>query len=388
MPYINIGQLIEPYLRPLGKQTIAQIPGIQEHQLAKERLGSQKQVWSEEIAQSQQSRQIQKGAEAEKLKLLGLARTNPEAFAKMVPPNMDPEMFLRLNFSGAMGDLQPQYPKAHTPAWKEVQPGKWVDVASPEEQGREYPQPESIAEKRLKILRQKHLSDVEKHKADTREKRRKEDIKYWEGEVEYALETDDQNYLTESKTELSKLVGASTSGIKRDPEIDKARAMIMEANEKIRLYEKASQDSEDKGAPLAPTSTPEMPPRQFVMPPAKKTAEGPKEPTFTEKRSTAKDVSTAEQAILNPDNEGNPALVGPISIFNRFSDKPYMYIWTTKKEKKGIIGFRKEVDVGKTKKIDLPVLNGKQVKASDIWFTAQEEGKTLEEVLKMIGVIE
>ena len=99
----------------------------------------------------------------------------------------------------------------------------------------------------------------------------------------------------------------------------------------------------------------------------------------------AKDVATAEQQILNPENEGNPALMGPIGIFNRYSDKPYMYLWGTEIKKRR---FRKDIEVGAVKKINLPVINGKQVTAKDVWFTAQEAGKTIEEILIMIGATE
>jgi len=295
MPYINIGQLIEPYLRPLGKQTIAQIPGIQAHQLAKERLGSQKQVWDEQIAQSQQSRQIQKGAEAEKLKLLGLARTNPEAFAKMVPPGTDPETLLKGIFGGAMGKMQPQYPAKEPPAWKEIETTdaqgnlvkQFIDV-SKQAPGQQYQIPTQKvkignktfdvpieAATALEAYRMKEIADDDKWNRDRDEKRRKDEIKYLEDRMEdaKAIGPAAQEMYTIYTKKLSDLIGQSTAGVARDPEVDKARAMIMEAVQDIKMYEKASQDQEDKGAALAPTSMPQVPKRQFMMPPPKKDKE-------------------------------------------------------------------------------------------------------------------
>ena len=243
------------------------------------------------------------------------------------------------------------------------------------------------------VIKAYRMAGIEKDKQferDQADKAKTQKIKYLENAMEEdkALGKAGQESYTLHMQQLAELVGLSTAGIARDPEVDKARAMIMEAIQDIKMYDKASQDQEDKGAPLAPTSMPQMPPRQFMIPPPKKEPKGPKEPTFTEERMSAKDAAKAEEAIVNPDNEGNPALVGPMSIFNRFSSKPYVYIWKTEKKKKGIIGFRKEVDVGVTKKIDLPIVNGKQVTAKEVWFTAQENGITMEEVLKLIGAIE
>ena len=118
MAYINPGQFIAPYLKPYGKQTVKHIPGIQQENRARDRLESLKPVWAEQVAESQQSQQIQRDAQARQMELLGYARSHPEAFENIVPPGMNPEMF----FKGVAGDLlnrpTAQYPKALPPKWQ------------------------------------------------------------------------------------------------------------------------------------------------------------------------------------------------------------------------------------------------------------------------------
>ena len=53
-----------------------------------------------------------------------------------------------------------------------------------------------------------------------------------------------------------------------------------------------------------------------------------------------------------------------------------------------MLWWKRDEEIGKTQKIDLPIVNGKQVTAKEVWFTAQENGITMEEVLKLIGAIE
>ncbi len=96
----------------------------------------------------------------------------------------------------------------------------------------------------------------------------------------------------------------------------------------------------------------------------------------TEKRATAKDVLRAEITIKkDPEDEATarPAM----DLFNRYAEKPYVYIWQLK-----------EIDWGRDKemaiKIPLPKVNGKQVLARHVWEIADEKQITIEEVLETV----
>ncbi len=80
MAYINPGRFIEPYLKPYGKQTIKQIPGIQRENRARDRLEAIKPMWAEKVEESKANRAIQSDAQAKQLELMGYAQSNPEAF--------------------------------------------------------------------------------------------------------------------------------------------------------------------------------------------------------------------------------------------------------------------------------------------------------------------
>lgn len=407
--YINPGQFIEPYLKPYGKQTIEQIPGIQTRQLAKERLGALKPVWAEQVAESQANREIQRQAQERWGELQNLPK---EAFKGMIPEGMDVETALNAVRAGLIKMPTPAHKEDLPPAWKEVEyineqgqrVKKHINVNDPTQQ-REFVVPTQKvkignktfdvpieAANALEAYRMKQVADDQEWQRERDEKRRKEDIKFLEDRMEDAIAIGPagQEMLTIYTQQLAEIVGQSTSGMARDPEIDKARAIIMEANQQLQRYAKMpSDDPADMGAlPVQGVGQQPVPMRQMLMPPPKKEPKGPKEPTFTEERMSAKDAAKAEEAIVSPENEGNPALVGPISIFNRFSNKPYVYIWKIEKQKKGSLWWKKDVEVGKTQKIDLPVVNGKQVTAKEVWFTAQENGITMMEVLKLIGAIE
>ena len=208
MPYINPGRFIEPYLRPLGKQTIKQIPQIQQGQRERERLEALKPMWAEQVAESQANREIQRDAQARQMELLGLAATNPEAFAKLVPPGTDPETLLELRFSGAMGPLQAQYPKAHTQSWKKVQVrneqgqivDKWVDVAAEQAQGQEYPvlsrevtvngkkmMVRNEVADRIEAMDREELRKDEEFQREQDEKAKNQRVEYLQKKVEWAI---------------------------------------------------------------------------------------------------------------------------------------------------------------------------------------------------------
>lgn len=105
-----------------------------------------------------------------------------------------------------------------------------------------------------------------------------------------------------------------------------------------------------------------------------------KKPSDSQKRLVSKDLASMEEKILsNPDNE---AVQGAIRFFNENSKTPYMFVWTPKHKKEG--------DIFKTsataEKIELPIRNGKQLTSDDIRFTAEKYNKTIEDVLRELGV--
>ena len=293
MPYTNIGELIKPYLRPLGKQTIAQIPGIQAHQLAKERLGAQKSVWSEQIAESKANREIARQAQDRLNQLSGISFEKLQPF---IGEGMDPDTAMKLMMADK-AKLSPLGPtKAPTPSWQNRQvrnpitgalenetfnanaPNAQLRAEVPMEQVKYGNEVIDVPAKAAGVIKAYRMAGIEKDKQferDQADKAKTQKIKYLENAMEEdkALGKAGQESYTLHMQQLAELVGLSTAGIARDPEVDKARAMIMEAIQDIKMYEKASQDQEDKGAPLAPTSMPQMPPRQFMMPPAKKDKE-------------------------------------------------------------------------------------------------------------------
>jgi hypothetical protein len=106
----------------------------------------------------------------------------------------------------------------------------------------------------------------------------------------------------------------------------------------------------------------------------------PEKPSVLERRkiATAKDLAKAEEMIS--DYPDDPAIQGYISLFNEFAEKPYMYLQV---EEPGRI-WGKSI---KLKTIPLPEINGKQVTAKDVTYTAKQEGLTIKEVLRHIGAL-
>jgi hypothetical protein len=116
-----------------------------------------------------------------------------------------------------------------------------------------------------------------------------------------------------------------------------------------------------------------------------------KGPTDTEKRNTAKTIADAESTILGKDTRGNanaenPAVQPHIDLFNQYSTKPYAYVW---KEKEGtkFLGMTFGGTGGVATKIKLPSIKGKQVTAAEVYYTAEQNGITYDEVLRKIGAI-
>jgi hypothetical protein len=95
----------------------------------------------------------------------------------------------------------------------------------------------------------------------------------------------------------------------------------------------------------------------------------------------AKALTVAERNITNADEPGK--VQADINFFNKYSDLPYVYVH--RKEKKSRFGVdRFAVDVDKIEKIRLP----KGIRAADVYYTAAEEGLSIEEVLRKLGILE
>jgi hypothetical protein len=96
-----------------------------------------------------------------------------------------------------------------------------------------------------------------------------------------------------------------------------------------------------------------------------------KKPSMAEERMRRKEIADAETSVLS--NKDNRELGGiDADIFNSQADKPYVYLWDSE-------SFDEQY-----KKFPLPKINGKQATARDVYFTAEQNGMTIEEVLEQL----
>lgn len=416
MAYINPGRFIEPYLKPYGKQTVKHIPGIQQERRARDRLESLKPVWAEQVAESQQNQQIQRDAQA---RLNALSGISPEQLQPFIGGGQDADTAMKLIMAGKakLGALSPD--KALTPAWKsrivrDPATGKLINETFNANDPNAQLKTE-IPTKKVKIhgrwkdvdldtaryIEDQNMENVradQKRTEDIAEKNKQTEIKYLTEEIDKASRRGDQSWLSMCEQRLADIVDIPTTGKTRDPKIDEARSILMEARQELARYEKiaASQDPADMGAQLAPTSMPEIPPEQFLPLPPKKEPKLPKKPTFAENRMREKYATNAENVILsNNEDTGepnieNPAIISFADMFNRYSPKSYVYIWQEEYEKttkRKLLWDKKETISGKLVKTELPVINGEKVTKQHIWDTMKEEDMTFNEVLKLIGVL-
>ena len=93
-------------------------------------------------------------------------------------------------------------------------------------------------------------------------------------------------------------------------------------------------------------------------------------PTPTETRVTQKMIADAATKIGL--NKSNKALEGQKDLFNQYADKPYAYQWDES-------GWG-----GKWTKVNLPIVNGKQVTAKDVQSTAVSRSMSYEAALAEI----
>ena len=117
---------------------------------------------------------------------------------------------------------------------------------------------------------------------------------------------------------------------------------------------------------------PEKPEKIEKAEKAEKIEKAEKAPTYTERRLLAKSISEAEGDILA--NSADKDMSYQVDFFNQNANTSHIYLW-------------REVKWGKDKwkKINLPVINGRQVKAKDVQDTAEKYSLSYEEVLKRIN---
>lgn len=101
-------------------------------------------------------------------------------------------------------------------------------------------------------------------------------------------------------------------------------------------------------------------------------------------KPTPKTIADAEAKIsANMDNE---AAASYADIVNQHSKKPYAWVYQGN-ENSRYIGDRKVWNAGKWGKVKLPNMGGRQVTADEVYFTAEKNGTTYEDVLRKIGAI-
>ena len=83
-----------------------------------------------------------------------------------------------------------------------------------------------------------------------------------------------------------------------------------------------------------------------------------------------------EKIVANPNEE---AIKPTMDYFNRFSDKNYVYIWQSVKGR--------FTSKDQATKIELPIINGRQSEAKDVWHTAKKRNMSIEDVLIEMGAL-
>ena len=114
---------------------------------------------------------------------------------------------------------------------------------------------------------------------------------------------------------------------------------------------------------------------------------GKKEYTVKEKaeaKPTPKIIADAEAKIsANLDNEAASSYA---DMVNQHSKNPYAWVYQGN-ENSRYIGDRKVWNAGKWTKVKLPVMDGKQATSNEVWFTAEKNGVTYEDVLRKIKAL-
>ena len=103
-----------------------------------------------------------------------------------------------------------------------------------------------------------------------------------------------------------------------------------------------------------------------------------------EAKPTPKVIADAEAKIsANIDNEAASSYA---DMVNQHSKNPYAWVYQGN-ENSRYIGDRKVWNAGKWKKAKLPVMDGKQATSAEVWYTAEKNGMTYDDVLRKIGAI-
>lgn len=101
-------------------------------------------------------------------------------------------------------------------------------------------------------------------------------------------------------------------------------------------------------------------------------------------KPTPKTIADAEAKIsANIDNEAASSYA---DIVNQHSKKPYAWVYQGN-ENSRYIGGKKVWNAGKWAKVKLPNMAGRQVTADEVYYTAEKNGTTYEDVLRKIGAI-
>ena len=107
-------------------------------------------------------------------------------------------------------------------------------------------------------------------------------------------------------------------------------------------------------------------------------ADHPKPPDLldaNQRRLLSKDLLLVEEKIIaNPEEE---AVRPAIDMFNKYADGKHMYLW------KKVPSWGRDTE--EAVRVQLPIVNGKQVTPEEVRSTAKQEGKTVEEILILIG---
>lgn len=116
---------------------------------------------------------------------------------------------------------------------------------------------------------------------------------------------------------------------------------------------------------------------------AKETADLNQVPSWNQQRNLDTVLKATEQKLLDPDLKGDPRLEVSANYFNKYSSAKYVYLKKTTTRKKGFFGKETIEDWVRT---PVPQAGGKKYTAKDVTAMAVKYNKTVEEVLRDMGL--
>ena len=114
---------------------------------------------------------------------------------------------------------------------------------------------------------------------------------------------------------------------------------------------------------------------------AKETADLNQVPTWNQTRNLDTTLKATEQKLLDPELKDDPRLEPSANFFNKYSSAKYMYI-----KKTATTGRIRKRTVTNWERVAIPQAGGKRYTAKDVTAMAVKYNKTVEEVLKDMGV--